>query len=191
MPSATDLPDSSGAITREMLFDLMVLACDTSFPDAQIRIICDTVTQDNINGNVELLRRMHASQDTSLVLASTPSPPQSVSSVQSKPYARPLLETSSEPGAILCADTFYRLCKDERNELKRLSVFCPFTLSFRRCPHSDRCQLIHICWVRSLASVSEKLANVMIGSLLQARTHLHVLSRSQTHLRFGLQRNTL
>jgi hypothetical protein len=191
MPSATDLFGSPGAITREMLFDLMVLARDTSFPDAQIRVICDTVTQDNINGNVELLRRKHASQNTSLVLVSTPSPPQSVTSVQSKPYARLLNKTSSEPGAVLCADTFYRLCNDERNKLKRLSVFCPFALSFRRCPHSDRCQLIHICWVRFIAFGSEISANVALGGPLQARTHLHVLSRSYSHLRSSFQWNTL
>jgi hypothetical protein len=151
MPSATDISGSPGPITREMLFDLMVLARDTSFPDAQIRAICDTVTQDNVGTSIELLRRLHASQDTSLVVASKPSPVQSVASVQHKPQIRPFPNASSEPGAALCAETFYKLCNDDRLKLQRLSAFCPFTLAFRKCPHSDRCQLIHICWVCSAA----------------------------------------
>lgn len=54
---------------RDMLFQLMLLARDTSFSDAQIRAICDTVTQENADDSVELLRRLHASQKTSMVLA--------------------------------------------------------------------------------------------------------------------------
>jgi len=147
MPSATDPSGSPGPITREMLFDLMVLARDTSFPDAQIRAICDTITQENVGDSVELLRRLHASQDTSLVVAAASSPVQSVVSYESKHKSRPAFFTSTQPGAILCADTFYKLCTEDRVKLKHLSKFCPFTLAFRKCPQSDRCQLIHICWV--------------------------------------------
>lgn len=120
-----------------------------SFPDAQIQAICDTVTQENVGDSVELLRRLHASQETSLVLAAPPSPVQSVASFRSKPQARSFPNASSEAGAMLCAETFYKLCKDDRLKLKRLSGFCPFTLAFQRCPHTDRCQLVHICWVCS------------------------------------------
>ncbi|KAH0334002.1 hypothetical protein KCU81_g9616, partial [Aureobasidium melanogenum] len=70
MPAFVETSAAAGPITREMLFQLMVLARDTSFPDAQIRAICDTITQDNAHDSIELLRRLHASQDTSLVLAS-------------------------------------------------------------------------------------------------------------------------
>ena len=149
MPSFTDPSGSPGPITREMLFDLMVLARDTSFPDAHIRAICDTVTQENVGDSVELLRRLHASQETALVLAAPPSSVQSVASFRSKPQARSFPNASSEAGATLCPDTFYKLCKDDRLKLQRLSAFCPFTLAFQRCPHSDRCQLVHICWVCS------------------------------------------
>ncbi|KAH0148678.1 hypothetical protein KCU67_g11359, partial [Aureobasidium melanogenum] len=69
MPAIVD-PSAAGPITRETLFQLMVLARDTSFLDAQIRAICDTITQENANDSIELLRRLHASQETSLVLAS-------------------------------------------------------------------------------------------------------------------------
>lgn len=147
MPSATDLSGASGHITREMLFDLMILARDTSFPDAQIQANCDTVTQENVGDSVELLRRLHVSQDTSLVLATVPSPVQSITNYQSKSHAYPFHDSSSAPGAALSAATFYRLCKDDRNKLKHLSKFCPFTLAFRKCPQSDKCQLVHICWV--------------------------------------------
>jgi hypothetical protein len=182
MPSASDISGSPSSITREMLFDLMVLARDTSFPDAQIQAICDTVTQETVGVSVELLRRLHASQDTSLVVAITPSPVQSVASFQSKYQALPFHDSSSAPGAALCAETFYRLCKDDRNKLQRLGAFCPFTLAFRRCPHSDRCQLIHICWVHWAASILETTANGSIGSSLQARTYLHVFSRGCSHV---------
>ena len=140
MPSLTDPSGSPGPITRDMLFELMVLARDTSFPDAQIHAICTTVTQDNVGDSVELLRRLHASQDTSLVVATKPSPVQSVVSYESKHHHRPLVRTSSQPGAVICADTFYKLCRDDRAKLNHLSKFCPFTLAFRKCPQSDRCQ---------------------------------------------------
>ncbi|CAD0114546.1 unnamed protein product [Aureobasidium uvarum] len=151
MPGIIDPPAPLGPITREMLIQLMTLARDTSFPDAQIRAICDTVTQENVSDSIELLRRLHASQETSLVLTSAASPVQSISSFESRPQARPVKRTSSEPGAVLCADTFYRLCKDDRIKLQRLSAFCPFTLVFRKCPHGGGCQLEHICWVCSTA----------------------------------------
>ncbi|CAD0090127.1 unnamed protein product, partial [Aureobasidium vineae] len=130
----------------------MTLARDTSFPDAQIRAICDTVTQDNVNDFIELLRRLHASQETSLVLATAASPVQSISSFESRAQARLVKRTSSEPGAVLCADTFYRLCKDDQNKPQRLSLFCPFTLVFRKCSHGGGCQLEHICWCKRPAS---------------------------------------
>ncbi|KAH0293747.1 hypothetical protein M436DRAFT_62561 [Aureobasidium namibiae CBS 147.97] len=148
MPAATDPSGAVGFITRVMLFDLMVLARDTSFPDAQIQAICDTVTQENLGDSVELLRRLHASQDTSLVLATTPSPVQSAANSQTKFQSHPFHDSSAGPGAALSSATFYRLCKEDRNKLKYLSKFCPFTLAFRKCPQSDRCQLVHICWER-------------------------------------------
>ncbi|KAG9570429.1 hypothetical protein KCU71_g378, partial [Aureobasidium melanogenum] len=43
---------------------------DHSAADVQIRAICDTITKENANDSIELLRRLHASQETSLVLAS-------------------------------------------------------------------------------------------------------------------------
>ncbi|KAH0133330.1 hypothetical protein KCU67_g16504, partial [Aureobasidium melanogenum] len=121
----------------------MVLARDTSLVDAQIRAICDTITQENANGSIELLRRLHASQETSLVLASAVGPVKSAANPRSKPPSR---QSSGEPGAVLCADTFYRLCKDDHVKLQRLGTFCPFILNFRKCPHGRACQLKHICW---------------------------------------------
>ncbi|CAD0099866.1 unnamed protein product [Aureobasidium mustum] len=137
MPAVVDASVVPGPITREMLFQLMVLARDTSFPDAQIRAICDTVTQENANDSIELLRRLQASQETSLVLASAVAPMKLAATPRSKPQ---LPQTSTEPGAVLCADTFYRLCKDDRTKLQRLGTFCPFTLAFRKCPHGLRCR---------------------------------------------------
>jgi hypothetical protein len=145
MPAIVD-PSAAGPITRETLFELMVLARDTSFLDAQIRAICDTITQENANDSIELLRRLHASQETSLVLASAVGPVKSAANPRSKPPSR---QSSCEPGAVLCADTFYRLCKDDHVKLQRLGTFCPFTLNFRKCPHGRACQLKHICWVCS------------------------------------------
>ncbi|KAH0039251.1 hypothetical protein KCU78_g1337, partial [Aureobasidium melanogenum] len=142
MPAIVD-PSAAGPITRETLFQLMVLARDTSFLDAQIRAICDTITQENANDSIELLRRLHASQETSLVLASAVGPVESAANPRSKPPSR---QSSCEPGAVLCADTFYRLCKDDHVKLQRLGTFCPFTLSFQKCPHGRACQLKHICW---------------------------------------------
>lgn len=182
MPSVTDLSRSPGSITREMLFDLMVLARDTTFPDAQIRAICDTVTQENVGDSVELLRRLHASQDTSVVVAATSSPVQSVVSHESKHRPRLLLRTSSEPGAIICADTFYKLCRDDRAKLNHLSKFCPFTLAFRKCPQSDRCQLIHICWVSQGSFRSVISTDSCLGAPMHARLHLHVLPPGSPHL---------
>lgn len=144
MPAIDETSAAAGPITREMLFQLMVLARDTSFPDAQIRAICDTITQENANDSIELLRRLHASQDTSLVLASAVGSVKSAAIPRSKP---PLRQSSSEPGAVLCADTFYRLCREDRVKLQRLGTFCPFTVNFRKCPHGRACQLKHICWV--------------------------------------------
>ncbi|KAG9951376.1 hypothetical protein KCU85_g2735, partial [Aureobasidium melanogenum] len=143
MPAIDETSAAAGPITREMLFQLMVLARDTSFPDAQIRAICDTITQENANDSIELLRRLHASQDTSLVLASAVGSVKSAAIPRSKP---PLRQSSSEPGAVLCADTFYRLCREDRVKLQRLGTFCPFTVNFRKCPHGRACQLKHICW---------------------------------------------
>lgn len=150
MPAVVD-PFAPGAITREMLFQLMVLARDTSFPDAQIRAICDTITQDNANDSIELLRRLHTSQDTSLVLPPAVGSVKPGATPRSKPPPR---QSSSEPGAVLCADTFYKLCKEDRVKLQRLGTFCPFTLNFRKCPHGHACQLKHICWVYSAALVA-------------------------------------
>ncbi|KAH0359717.1 hypothetical protein KCU65_g9814, partial [Aureobasidium melanogenum] len=89
------------------------------------------------------LRRLHASQETSLVLASAVGPVKSAAIPRSKPPPR---QTSSQPGAVLCADTFYRLCKEDRVKLQRLGTFCPITLNFKKCPHGRACQLKHICW---------------------------------------------
>ena len=182
MPSITDLSGSTGHITREMLFDLMVLARDTSFPDAQVLASCDTVTQENVGDSVELLRRLHASQDTSLVVAAKPSPVQSVVCHESKHQPRPLLRISSEPGAIICADTFYKLCRDDRAKLNHLSKLCPFTLAFRKCPQSDRCQLVHICWVSQGSFRSLISTDSCLGAPMHARWHLHVLPPGSPHL---------
>jgi len=191
MPSLTDPSGSPGPITRDMLFELMVLARDTSFPDAQIHAICTTVTQDNVGDSVELLRRLHASQDTSLVVATKPSPVQSVVSYESKHHHRPLVRTSSQPGAVICADTFYKLCRDDRAKLDHLIKFCPFTLAFRKCPQSDECQLIHICWVRSDTSSLVTTTHSCPGRPMHARRHLHVLPPGSLHLRLSPQRNAL
>lgn len=148
MPAVVDPSAAPGPITREMLFQLMLLARDTSFPDAQVRAICDTVTQENANDSIELLRRLQASQETSLVLASAVAPMKIAATPRSKPQ---LPQTSTEPGAVLCADTFYRLCRDDRIKLQRLGTFCPFTLAFRKCLHGRACRLKHICWVWPVA----------------------------------------
>jgi hypothetical protein len=129
MPSATDSNSSSGAITREMLFDLMVLARDLALPNAQIHTLCDTITQENASDSVKLLRRLHDSQNTFLAVVSIPLPLQSVVSLQNKFHARPFGNTSSEAGAILCAETFYKHCRDDRLKLKRLMPFYPFALA--------------------------------------------------------------
>ncbi|KAH0352716.1 hypothetical protein KCU83_g3370, partial [Aureobasidium melanogenum] len=128
MPAIVD-HSAAGLNTRETLFQLMVLARDTSFPDVQIRAICDTITKENANNSIELLRRLHASQETSLVLASAVGPVKIAANPRSKPPSR---QSSCEPGAVLCADTFYRLCKDDHVRLQRLGTFCPLHFEFSK-----------------------------------------------------------
>ncbi|THX15076.1 hypothetical protein D6D13_02360 [Aureobasidium pullulans] len=43
-------------------------------------------------------------------------------------------------GAVLCAETFYSLCEEDRVKLRELSLFCPFTLAYKSCVHGNRCQ---------------------------------------------------
>lgn len=158
MSNKIKAPDLPGQVTREMLFHLMALARDVSFPDAEMRAICESVTYENINDTIHLLRRLHALKSSSastgnLSAAQSGATHQPLASVQGFQRPEPekpalsVARASPEPGAVLCAATFYALCEADRDKLQTLSVFCPFSLAYQQCVHGQMCQLRHICWV--------------------------------------------
>lgn len=127
MSNRTNSTTSPALITRVALFHLMALARDTSLSDDEIRAVAHCVNHRNINEVVDSFRVVHSIKSS---------------------FAQSNSRASSEKGAVLCAETFYSLCEEDRVKLRELSLFCPFTLAYKSCVHGNRCQLKDICrWV--------------------------------------------
>lgn len=103
----------------------MALARDTSLSDDEIRAVAHCVNHRNINEVVDSFRVVHSIKSS---------------------FAQSNSRASSEMGAVLCAETFYSLCEEDRVKLRELSLFCPFTLACKSCVHGNRCQLKKICY---------------------------------------------
>jgi hypothetical protein len=176
----TNTLSPSSWVTKEKLFQLMTLARDASFPNAQIRAICDTLTADNFDNSIDLLRRLHA-------VPSTPVPPRQPNTIQAvmPKYATSVrIPNPSEVGAVICARTFYDLCQDDIKKLRCLATFCPFSLASRKCMHGEKCQLEQICWVHNhqdMFCFRQLLTHPLVHHL-QVSSHMSPLASSYAHL---------
>lgn len=125
MSNRTNSTTSPALITRVALSHLMALARDTSLSDDEIRAVAHCVNHRNINEVVDSFRVVHTIKSS---------------------FAQSNSRASPEMGAVLCAETFYSLCEEDRVKLRELSLFCPFTLAYKSCVHGNRCQLKNICY---------------------------------------------
>lgn len=135
---------------RDMIFKLMSLARDVPLADAQIRSICDTVTPANVQHTTDLIRRLNTHEPKKKPTTAA-IPASSVSTKHSLHKAPVLIKKPfpkcSEPGAVICADTFERLNAFEVQELKKLTKVCPFSLASQPCVRGKQCQLVRLCFV--------------------------------------------